>query len=450
MNTTRTLFSIMAAAILALALSAGCDNNDPPDAVRDDLPAPALKIGLLLPPQSNPKGKSRRQAAEFARISINTADGDITFVEGDHTNNDTAVESVRDFIAKGVNGIVGPAASSRTNAIFDLLNQNKLVAVSPSATSVEFTKRNAALVEAGEPHYFFRTAPSDVYQAKLLENIAEGDVLIVYRDDNYGVNLKDLIVENMRANDRPAPKIVRSPEYDWTDSDAADKARAVVEDVESVDGIGDVDSIIMIVFEEGGRIIDYMLKSKAIPDGAQYIVTDGFAFKDLYTYVGEGVGEDRARVNNDPSKIEGFKGTTPYEHADPLERDIRFEHLFDRDTSIEFTTHTYDAVVTIALASLAAGSADPSVYVSEMENVTRGGTKCRTYAVCASLLNVGRDIDFQGLSGPIDFDRNGNITEGYYAVYTYDGKGCRTIEGFDFELQSVEVPEQPQLRRCAR
>ena len=263
----------------------------------------------------------------------------------------------------------------------------------------------------------------------------------MYRNDDWGDNLQSQIAKNMRDNGRPAPKTVAYAEYHWEDDDAAAKAGKVVEDIEAVSGLAEVDSIIMIVFEEGGRIINGMLASDAVPDNAQYYLGDGLAPKDLYEYVDE----------NDPSKVDGFKATTPYEHSDPLERDIRFQTLFGEDIpSLEFTTHIYDAVVIIALAALAAGSADPEVYVSEMENVTQGGTKCRTYAVCSSLLNVGVDIDYQGLSGPIDFDKYGDVTEGYYAVYTYDGAKCRTAEVFDFELQEVEAPVLSRSQRCAQ
>ena len=304
-----------------------------------------------------------------------------------------------------------------------------------------FSEENKKLVDAGEPHYFFRTAPSDINQAQVIEGLTEGNVLIVYRDDNWGTNLQRLIEENMKREGREAPLTVAYEPYTWNDADAAAKAGGVVMDIESRSGLAEADSIIMIVLEEGGGIINGMLASDAVPDDARYYVADGLAAKDLYKFVDE----------NDPSKVEGFKATTPYEHSHPLERDIRFQALFDPNEipSLEFTAHIYDAVVTMALAALAAGSADPEAYVSEMENVTKGGTKCRTYAVCASLLNGGGDIDYEGLSGPIDFDRYGDVTEGYYAVYTYDAEKCRTLKVLDFELREVETPALSRSQRCA-
>ncbi len=444
MKVSRSLFSVVAAAFFSLALSAGCsDDSNPARVVANDArPGPALTIGLLLPAADGNFGKPTRRAAEFARIAINTADGNLTFVEGDHSSNAAALQSARNFKSMGVNGIVGPAYSSRSVEIFDFVNENKLVTVSHSATSDHLTERNKELVDDGKPHYFFRTAPSDKNQSRVIAGRATGDVLIVYRDDPWGSNLQSQVAANMRAAGRPAPKTVPYDEYDWNDDDADEKARAVVADVEAVSGLDEVDSIVMIVFEEGGRIINRMLDSDDIPDGAQYYVADGLAAKNLYEWVDE----------DDPSKVDGFKATTPYEHSDPLERDIRFQNLFDENEipSLEYTTHIYDAVVTIALAALAAGSADPAVYVSEMENVTKGGTKCRTYAVCASLLNGGVDIDYQGLSGPIDFDEYGDVTEGYYAVYTYDGEKCRTAQVFNFELEEVEAPELSRVQRCAQ
>ncbi len=448
MKGSRSLFSVAAAAFLSLALAAGCGDDDtasPAPVVVDDKPGPTLTIGLLLPDPDDNFGAATREAADIARATINTADGNVAFVyrEGDHADDETVLQAARDFRSMGVNGIVGPAYSSRGQAIFDFVNENRLVTVSHSATSVYFSDENKKLVDAGEPHYFFRTAPSDIYQAQVIEGLAEGSVLIVYRNDNWGMNLQRLIGENMSANGREAPMTVAYEPYDWDDADAAAKASKVVTDVESVSGLAEVDSIIMIVFEEGGGIINGMLASDDVPDDAQYYLGDGLAAKNLYEFVDE----------NDPSKVEGFKATTPYEHSDPLERDIRFQTLFEDEEddfpSLEFTTHIYDAVVTIALAALAAGSADPEVYVSEMENVTKGGTKCRTYAVCASLLNVGVDIDYQGLSGPIDFDRYGDVTEGYYAVYTYDAAKCRAAEVVDFELREVEAPVLSRSQRCA-
>lgn len=446
MKASRSLFSVIAAAFFSLALSAGCGDDDSASGagglVNDAAPGPALTIGLLLPAADDNFGKPTRRAAEFARIAINTADGDVTFVEGDHSSNDTVLESVKSFKSMGVNGIVGPAYSSRSVAIFDFVNENSLVTVSHSATSDHLTEKNKELVVDGKPHYFFRTAPSDKNQSRVIAGRATGDVLIVYRNDDWGSNLQSQVAKNMQDAGRPAPKTVPYEEYNWNDDDAPAKARAVVEDVEAVSGLDEVDSIIMIVFDEGGGIINAMLDSADVPDGAQYYVAVGLAAKNLYWYV------DR----NDPSKVDGFKATTPYEHSDPLERDIRFQHLFDENEipSLEYTTHIYDAVVTIALAALAAGSADPAVYVSEMENVTKGGTKCRTYAVCASLLNGGVNIDYQGLSGPIDFDEYGDVTEGYYAVYTYDGQKCRTAQVFNFELEEVEAPELSRAQRCAQ
>ena len=89
-----------------------------------------------------------------------------------------------------------------------------------------------------------------------------------------------------------------------------------------------------------------------------------------------------------------------------------------------YSTHTYDAVVVTALK---AESTDPSVYVSEVAGVTKGGTKCRSYAECRRLPAdddpSNDDIDYDGISGPLEIDETGDVGAAIFAVYTYDGEG---------------------------
>jgi hypothetical protein len=53
---------------------------------------------------------------------------------------------------------------------------------------------------------------------------------------------------------------------------------------------------------------------------------------------------------------------------------------FAPGTPTIFSSYVYECVNVIALASLAAGSTDPEVFVAEMTTVTNGGTGCISYA----------------------------------------------------------------------
>ena len=56
---------------------------------------------------------------------------------------------------------------------------------------------------------------------------------------------------------------------------------------------------------------------------------------------------------------------------------------------------------------------------SELPNVSRDGTKCTVYAECLELLTAGEDIDYDGVSGPVEFSDLGDPTEATIGIYEY-------------------------------
>lgn len=431
MKILRGALSIAFLILTSFLLSPGCDDGTDKqvDAGCED----AFCIGTLFRTSDSPS--SVIKAAELARDDINKAGGNIKLIAGDGA---TPLASAEELLEMGVKAIIGPGTSQSSLEIFDFLVDNSLVAVSPSATSVTLTEKNKGLSGAGEQIFFFRTTASDAFQARILANQAEGEILIVHRDDDYGRNLARLINKNLEDTGRSEATVVDYA-HDATDSD--EETRAAVDRIEALNEIDSIDSIIIIGFlEEGGKIIKGMLNSQVVPSEAQYYVSDGLAAANLYEYVDK----------TDPGVIAGFKAVSPTGLPNPPERKSEFESRFDSNKfpSFRFTTHTYDAVVVLALASLSAKSTDPSQYVSEMPNVTREGTSCISYAQCAAALEdettANNNINYEGLSGPIEFDKNGNIEKGFYLVYTYDSTGKRDRRIFSIpDLEDVTPGRMP-------
>ncbi|MXZ12679.1 MAG: amino acid ABC transporter substrate-binding protein [Candidatus Dadabacteria bacterium] len=423
MRILRGILSIALLVFTFLLLSLGCDDgtNEQVGTGCED----AFCIGTLFRAGDSPS--SVIKAAEFARDDINEAGGNVKLITGDGA---TPLASAMELLEIGVKAIIGPGTSQSSVEIFDFLVDNGLVAVSPSATSVTLTEKNREISQAGGTPFFFRTVPTDSFQAKILAaEVRNGDeVLIVHRNDNYGVKLAELINEEFLSRNHPAAKVVWYERYYSDDPRFDEKTRAVLDDIEAVSGIGDISSVILILsIDEGGKIIKGMLDSTVVPSAARYYISDSFAVENLYERV------DR----NNPAAVEGFKSTTPCSLPDPPERKDEFEKRFDREMfpSLRFAVHAYDAVVAVALAALSAGSNDPSEYVSEMADVTGGGNRCLSYAECAAAITdetvANDDIDYEGVSGPIEFDEDGNIGAGCYSVYTYDATGGRTRRIFD-------------------
>jgi len=77
-----------------------------------------------------------------------------------------------------------------------------------------------------------------------------------------------------------------------------------------------------------------------------------------------------------------------------------------------WSAYAYDAVVTAAIAIEAAGSTDPAEIKAEARGVTGpGGTEVFTFAEAVEALGddgSASDVNYQGVSGPIDLDKNGD------------------------------------------
>ena len=97
----------------------------------------------------------------------------------------------------------------------------------------------------------------------------------------------------------------------------------------------------------------------------------------------------------------------------------------------QFAPQVFDCVTAIALAAESAGSVDPSVYVEHLPEISRPeGTECNSFEECRDLLNEDEDIDYQGTSGNIDFDDNGDPTSATFEVFGFDGD-THEVRGYE-------------------
>jgi branched-chain amino acid transport system substrate-binding protein len=393
--------------------SSGCLEDEEDEAKVDC--AETFCIGTLLPEGEVFNGPLI-EAVDLAKSDINKAGGNIEIISGNSFKAGQevgeAIASAARLIDMGVRGLVAPSYSSDSLEVLPFLSYNQIVSISPSATSTFITVENEKIVDQ---HFFFRVAPSDFYQASILANQSQGDTVIVNRDDAWGGPLSKSVEEKIMSAGRQVEVVSYS-------STAPVISDVVSEVEEAVRRIQDVESIVVLAFDnEGGTLIKGLLDSSVIPEETGYYVGDGLVFKDtLLPLVG--------------SRIKGFKQVIPT--PPPGKRLDEFKERFNFG---DFAAHAYDAVVILSLAALSAGSNDPSVYVSEIQKVTREGTKCHNYAACAEALTDDDDIDYEGLSGPIDLDKNGDIEDGLYAVDTYDAEGVPQRTYLNFQGEEVDV-----------
>ena len=92
-------------------------------------------------------------------------------------------------------------------------------------------------------------------------------------------------------------------------------------------------------------------------------------------------------------------------------------------TDYSYAAESYDAVVLLALAAYAANSTDGTEIAKYLQQVSGGsgdGEKVTSFEDGIKLLDEGKQIDYDGPSGPITFDKNGDPTEATIGIFQYN------------------------------
>ncbi len=93
------------------------------------------------------------------------------------------------------------------------------------------------------------------------------------------------------------------------------------------------------------------------------------------------------------------------------------------------SAYAYDCVIAFALAITKAGTADPKIWVNSIKEVTNPpGTQVGDYKEAVADIKAGKKINYEGASGPMDYDQYHNVT-GAWDVVTSNGdpSGDQTV-----------------------
>ncbi len=355
-------------------------------------------LAFLGPPQIT--------AAEYAISEINAAGGILgtevpDIVQGDEAGDAAqANEAANDLVSADVNAVIGAAASGMTQATYDVITSAETVQCSGSNTAPDLTN-----IDDGG--YFFRTAPSDLLSgpvmARKMTDDNHVDIAIVARADDYGDGYLNAVADEVEAL---GANVVTTESYDPD----ATNFDSVINSVTSEDP----DAVALISFEEGAQVIAEFIEAGI--DGDQLYITDGLNNPDL----GETVNED------DPEVVNGMTGVAPGADNPEFNEGLR-EFAPDLDV-FQFAPQVFDCVTAIALAAESAGSVNPSEYVEHLPEISRPeGTECTSFEECRDLLNDGEEIDFQGTSGNIDFDDNGDPTSATFEIFHFGDDGYEVL-----------------------
>ena len=217
-RTWRMLAAISAGALALAACGGGDDGGDTADPEAPARPSSeasasakqntadgTLTIGTLLPQTGSLAflGPPEFAGVDLAVKEINEAGGvlgkPVTKIDSDSgdTATNIASQSVDRLLSQNVDAIVGAASSSVSQTVIDKITGAGVVQFSPANTSPDFT-------DYPDKGLYFRTAPSDVLQGRILGDqiIEDGNatVGILALQDAYGTGLAENVEKSITGS----------------------------------------------------------------------------------------------------------------------------------------------------------------------------------------------------------------------------------------------------------
>lgn len=373
----------------------------------------ALRIGTLLPDTGSLSflGPPMVAGTQLGVNDVNAAGGvlgqPVQLIPGDSgdTTTDTANSTVDRELAAGTQVIVGAASSSVSLKVIDKIASAGVVMFSPANTSDQF-------VCYPDKGMYFRTAPTDVLQAQAVAQLISDDggqrVAIMALNDPYGTGLADNIEKNLIDSGVPSDqieKIIYDP-----------NAQSFNSEVDQVKNFNP-DAVALVGFEESAKIVTRMHEVGIGP-------SDGMAMYGVDGNMGNALGESVAKP-----LLDTMQGTTPLTDVGAAFQD-RLKAVNPSLIDFNYAGESYDAVVISALAAEQAKSTAGTDIAANINSVTEGGTKCTSYVECLPLVKVGTDIDYDGITGELDFNDSGEPSIGSYGKLKFGPDNTLTTEGF--------------------
>lgn len=355
-----------------------------------------FRLGLLIPQTGSVdgSGKSLTQVATNAIDIVNAAGGilgrDIELVVRDEgSDSATALTAVDDFISESrIDALIGPMSSSIALSVLPRLVENKIGSCSPTATAV-------SLASFPDNELFVRTTPSDILaseaMAQLIGQTGVVETLVAYPDDPFG---RAFAAEIRRSLAVQGIAIVNEVAYDTDSSDYTPVAEELTANPNSVVTlIGDSES--------GGRLLNSLLDTKS---ANKIIVNDALSQVDI---------SGNTNIDSDMRQsivgvaVDAFAGT-------------------DADNNAllpPFAAAVVDCVNLIALAAIVSESDIAEEFMSQVPAVSRGGSGCNLFEECLALLQQSLNIDYNGVTGLLDLDPNGDPSRAQFVTFGFNDQG---------------------------
>ncbi len=388
-------FSVVILFLSLFIMGTSCNNNTSPD-------KEYIKIGLLLPQTGDLGGDDQYMgnAARLAASEINDVGGlldkEIKLIFKDTgTDSAKAATAATKVISEDhVIAIIGGDASSEALAIAPVAISNNVVQIAVGATSPEYTNLD-------DNNYCWRTPPSDAFQGKALAKYLKpkySTAGIIYIDNSYGKGLKNAFKTAFGLD-----KIlieVAFPENPGTGF----SYKLVIDSVLATNP----DMVFVIAYyKSGASIINTLITENHTTDN--WYGSEALKNNDFLTEAG--------------NSANGLNGVAPLISAGKSANFFRtnFINIYGEQTfDALWGGYTYDAMALLGLAIKKAGEYTPNAIknaLSEISNPPGDTIYAGEWEKAFNILDNGGEINYQGASGDIDFDQNGDVTDTRYEIW---------------------------------
>ncbi len=372
-----------------------------------------IKIGALVPLTGAiaPYGPPILDGAKLAVAQINAAGGVLgkkleLVIRDTGSSPDVGRDAAKKLIEiDRVPAIIGAYSSGVTLAVSSVTIPSDVVLVSPVSVS-------AAIAALNDNDYVFCTIVSNEVQGRVLARLAlllnHSNVSVIFVNNAYGKDLADGFKKNF---ERFGGKVAAFVPYDQDKPSYRSEVEKAI--------ASNPDALLLISYAIDGR--------KQIVEA----IEAGYQGKFLFgsSMAGSEVAPGPGCLSADqPGPIEGAFGTAPAGTGFNVDQfDAAFKAKFGSVNCPPFYYQAYDAVIAVALAIERAGKATGEAIRDNLRAVANpSGEKVYygEWAKAISLLKEGKEINYQGVSGDIDFNATGGVTS---KIQIWQVKDCQIV-----------------------
>lgn len=344
----------------------------------------------------------------------------VALVEDTQTSEVPSVDAANKLVkVDKVPAIIGTTGSGPSMAIIDITTSNSVLQISSSNTGPDFTTYE-------DNDFYFRTAPSDTLQGKAMAQLAikEGyttsSTLVL--NNPYGIGFEVVFNEEFEALGGTVLESVRyDPAGTIFDSEVEKACKS------------NPDFVMLCSYPQTGSVILKTGYEKGYMEDIDWLLSEGLRDETL----AEMVGKDEAGNYI----IAGFKGTTPDPRAAGPSYET-FKQSYKDEYGTEPTTYcsnSYDAAAVVALAIEKAGEAEGTAIRDALRDIANPpGEEVSDIGEALKLIREGKEINYQGASGEITFDENGDVF-GVYCEFSIADDGSVAL-GESIPLEGEVAP----------